>query len=95
MLALAPGREGDVFAAGLTFSAPADQSTQLYSTAQPSGCTPPSCTYPASSALIALVVPPYDYTDPCAVLADAAARYKTTPTAILAARVRRTRRRRR
>jgi pimeloyl-ACP methyl ester carboxylesterase len=72
-----------VFSAGLTFSAPADQSTQLYSTAQPSGCTPPSCTYPASSALIALVVPPYDYTDPCAVLTDAAALYKTTPTAIL------------
>jgi predicted alpha/beta-fold hydrolase len=82
VLALAQDSKG-VFAAGLTFSAPADQSTQLYSTAQPSGCTPPSCTYPASSALITLVVPPYDYTDPCAVLADAAKLYKTTPTAIL------------
>ncbi len=83
VLALAQDKK-KVFRAGLTFSAPADQSTQLYSTAVPSGCTPPFCTYPASSALIALVVPPYTYTDPCAVLADAADRYATTPTAILA-----------
>jgi dienelactone hydrolase len=82
VLALAQDTKG-VFAAGLTFSAPADQSTQIYSTAFPSGCTPPSCTYPATSALVALVVPPYDYTDPCAVLGDAATLYGTTPTAIL------------
>jgi alpha-beta hydrolase superfamily lysophospholipase len=73
-----------VFKAGLTFSAPADQSTQLYSTAVPAGCAPPACTYPASSALIALVVPPYSYTDPCAVLADASALYGPLPTQILA-----------
>jgi hypothetical protein len=72
-----------VFAAGLTFSAPADQSTQIYSTAFPAGCTPPLCTYPVTSALITLVVPPYDYTDPCAVLGDAATQYGTTPSAIL------------
>jgi predicted alpha/beta-fold hydrolase len=82
VLALAQDTKS-VFDAGLTFSAPADQSTQLYSTAFPAGCTPPLCTYPVSSALIALVVPPYDYVDPCAVLADAAARYATTPSAIL------------
>jgi alpha-beta hydrolase superfamily lysophospholipase len=82
VLALAQDTQ-HVFDAGLTFSAPADQSTQLYSTAVPAGCVPPACTYPASSALIAVVVPPYDYTDPCAVLRDAAALYRTTPTAIL------------
>ena len=73
-----------VFDAGLTFSGPADQSTQIASTAAPPGCTPPLCSYPATSALTLLVVPPYDYADPCAVLADAAARYETTPSAILA-----------
>ncbi len=83
VLALAQDRR-HVFAAGLTFSAPADQSTQIASTAAPPGCTPPLCTYPATSALVALVVPPYDYVDPCAVLADAAVRYGTTPSAILA-----------
>ncbi len=83
VLALANDTKG-LFSAGLTFSAPADQSTQIYSTAEPQGCVPPACTYPASSALIAPVVPPYDYTDPCAVLADAAERYSTTASAILA-----------
>jgi pimeloyl-ACP methyl ester carboxylesterase len=83
VLALAADSQ-KIFSAGLTFSAPADQSTQIYSTAFPTGCTPPQCTYPATSALITLVVPPYDYTDPCAVLGDAAALYKTTPSAILA-----------
>jgi dienelactone hydrolase len=73
-----------VFKAGLTFSAPADQSTQIDSTAFPAGCAPPACTYPATAALITLVVPPYDYTDPCAVLGDAAVLYGTTPTQILA-----------
>jgi predicted alpha/beta-fold hydrolase len=72
-----------LFSAGLTFSAPADQSTQIYSTASPPGCTPPLCTYPATSALIVLVVPPSTYTDPCDVLADAGALYKTTPSNIL------------
>jgi len=83
VLALAQDSSG-VFSAGLTFSAPADQATQVYSTAEPAGCDPATCTYPATSALVTLVVPPYDYTDPCAVLADAAALYKTTPNAILA-----------
>jgi predicted alpha/beta-fold hydrolase len=82
VLALAQDTKG-VFGAGLTFSAPADQSTQIYSTALPPGCTPPFCTFPATSALIVLVVPPYSYTDPCDVLADAATLYKTTPNAIL------------
>jgi predicted alpha/beta-fold hydrolase len=81
---LALAQDADhVFAAGITFSAPADQSTQIYSTAASSGCTPPDCDYPASDALILLVVPPYDYTDPCAVLGDAAALYKVTPNEIL------------
>jgi len=61
-----------VFDAGLQFSGPADQGTQLASNPA------------ASAALVTLVVPPYDYTDPCAVLRDAGARYGTTPGAILA-----------
>jgi dienelactone hydrolase len=75
---------GHIFKAGLTFSAPADQDTQIYSTAVPANCQSPNCSYPVTAALVTLVVPPYSYTDPCAVLTDAAATYKTTPFAILA-----------
>jgi predicted alpha/beta-fold hydrolase len=85
VLALAADHAGapPVFQAGLTFSGPADQDTQVYSTAAPPKCQTPSCTYPATDALIALVVPPYTYTDPCRVLADAATLYGTTPYDIL------------
>jgi hypothetical protein len=72
-----------IFNAGLTFSGPADQDTQIYSTAVPPHCATPACTYPATDALVMLVVPPYDYTDPCAVLADAGKRYGVTPYSIL------------
>lgn len=82
ILALAQD-SGHVFKAGLTFSAPADQDTQIYSTAVPPNCQTPNCSYPATDALITLVVPPYSYTDPCPVLSDAAALYKTTPYSIL------------
>lgn len=71
------------FAAGLTFSGPADQDTQIYSSAEPPGCSTPECTYPATDALVALVVPPYDYTDPCTPLDYAATYYKTTGFAIM------------
>jgi dienelactone hydrolase len=76
-------RSRAVFSAGLQFSGPADQNTQIYSTAQPPACQTPACTYPATDALITLVVPPYTYTDVCKVLDDAAAHYGTTPYAIL------------
>lgn len=83
VLAMAqPG--GDVFKAGLTFSAPADQDTQIYSTAFPPGCRTPLCSYPATDALVQLVVPPYSYADPCGVLEDAARRYGTSAFDILA-----------
>jgi predicted alpha/beta-fold hydrolase len=83
ILAMAqPG--GDVFKAGLTFSAPADQDTQIYSTAVPPNCQTPLCTYPATDALVQLVVPPFTYNDPCAVLDDAATHYGTTAFGILA-----------
>jgi dienelactone hydrolase len=72
-----------VFAAGLQFSGPADQNTQIYSTAEPPACQTPACTYPATNALVTLVVPPYSYTDVCQVLDDAAAYYRTSPYAIL------------
>jgi predicted alpha/beta-fold hydrolase len=72
------------FSAVLTFSAPADQDTQIYSTAVPPGCSSPACTYPVTDALVTLVVPPYDYTDPCQVLDYAAGYYHTTAYAILA-----------
>lgn len=73
-----------VFSAGITFSAPADQDTQIYSTAVPPACSTPSCSYPATGALVALVVPPYSYTDPCTPLANAATQYGTTGWNILA-----------
>jgi len=77
-------RSKAVFTAGLQFSGPADQNTQIYSTAEPPGCQTPLCTYPATDALVTLVVPPYSYTDVCQVLDDAAVYYQTTPQAILA-----------
>lgn len=71
-----------VFRAGLTFSAPADQDTQIYSTAEPPGCQTPACTYPATDALVSLVVP-HELTV-CSALNDAAAKYGTTGFGILA-----------
>ena len=82
VLALALDRK-HVFSAGLNFSGPADQATQVDSTAVPAGCSTPACTYPATDALTALVVPPYDYTDGCTVLDDAATYYATDPFTIL------------
>lgn len=73
-----------VFRAALTFSAPADQDTQVYGTAAPPNCSTPACTYPATEALVAVVVPPYITGDPCAVLGAAAHAYQTTPYQILA-----------
>src|SRR3954447_7797894 len=72
------------FSAGMNFSGPADQATQVYSTAVPAGCSSPLCTFPATDALTALVVPPYTYTDACTVLDDAAAYYGASPFTILA-----------
>ena len=83
VLAMAQDTSG-VFSAGLTFSGPADQDTQIYSTAEPPGCTPPGCAYPVTDALVALVVPPYDYTDACSALTYAAQYYRTTGQAVLA-----------
>ena len=73
-----------VFSAGLAFSAPADQNTQVYSTAEPPFCQTPFCTYPATQALVILVVPPYTTSDPCTVLRNAGTAYATDPYAILA-----------
>jgi dienelactone hydrolase len=72
-----------LFSAGITFSGPADQDTQIYSTGVPAGCRTPNCTYPVTDALIALVVPPNSYTDPCSVLRDAGTYYGVTPYSIL------------
>jgi dienelactone hydrolase len=82
-LALDGQQRHRVFSAGLQFSGPADQNSQIYSTAEPPACRTPACTYPATDALIALVVPPYTYSDVCKALDDAAAYYGTTPYAIL------------
>ena len=71
-----------VFKAGLTFSGPADQDTQIYSTAVPAGCATPLCAYPATDALVALVTP--KETSACGALADAGAYYGVDPFAILA-----------
>lgn len=73
-----------VFDAALTFSGPADQATQVYSTAVPPACSTPACTYPITGALVAAVVPPYTYSDPCTYLDAAAAYYGATPYDILA-----------
>jgi hypothetical protein len=55
---LAAGRDTQhVFSAALTFSGPADQDTQIYSTAAPPNCSTPTCSYPATDALVAAVVP--------------------------------------
>ncbi len=82
---LAAGRDTQhVFSAALTFSGPADQDTQIYSTAAPPNCSTPTCSYPATDALVAAVVPPYSYTDPCAVLTDAGALYGVSGYSIVA-----------
>jgi dienelactone hydrolase len=72
---------GHVFSAGLQFSGPADQDTQIYSTAAPPGCSTPLCTYPSTDALVALVVP--QQTDACGALASAATLYGTDGFTIL------------
>src|SRR5262249_30609507 len=72
-----------VFAAGLTFSGPADQNAQIASPAVPAGCQTPDCTYPVTGALITLVVPPYTFTDPCSVLVYAGTYYAVDPFDIL------------
>lgn len=78
-MAQAPG----LYDAGLTFSGPATQDTQIYSTAVPKGCTTPACSYPVTDALVAAVVPPYDDANVCTALFDAAAAYHTTGFGIL------------
>jgi pimeloyl-ACP methyl ester carboxylesterase len=82
-LALDAASTHRIFEAGLTFSAPADQDTQIYSTAQPPHCSTPACTYPATDALVALVVPPYGNADVCSVLTTAASSYQTSGFTIL------------
>ena len=79
-LALDAGR---VFKAGIQFSGPADQNTQIYSTAVPFGCQTPLCTYPATDALVQLVVPPYTNADVCVALARAGTLYGTDGFGIL------------
>jgi dienelactone hydrolase len=69
-LALDAAAKHHVFSAGLTFSGPADQNTQL------------ATNQTASDALVALVTP--NETSACGALADAAAYYGTTGFAILA-----------
>ena len=75
---------GRVFKSGIQFSGPADQDTQIYSTAVPAACDTPLCTYPATDALVQLVVPPYDNADVCVALSRAAALYGADGVAILA-----------
>ena len=79
-LALDAGR---VFKAGIQFSGPADQDTQIYSTAVPAGCATPFCTYPVTDALVQLVVPPYDNGDVCVALSRAGTLYGTDGFGIL------------
>jgi dienelactone hydrolase len=76
-------RRHRVFSAGLAFSGPGDQNTQVYSTAAPPFCQTPFCTYPATQALVLLVVPPYSTSDPCKVLANASAVYGEEAYSIL------------
>jgi dienelactone hydrolase len=73
-----------VFSSGLAFSGPADQNAQVYSTAEPPFCQTPFCTYPATQALVILVVPPYSTSDPCKVLANASTVYGVDQYSILA-----------
>jgi hypothetical protein len=82
-LALDARSAAPVFSGGIQFSGPADQDTQIYSTAEPPGCATPLCTYPVTDALVLLVVPPYKYTDVCSALGDAAAYYGTDGFSIL------------
>jgi predicted alpha/beta-fold hydrolase len=84
VLALALDRQSrsHLFSAGLTFSGPADQDTQVYGTAVPTACRSPFCTYPVTDALVSLVVP--NETTVCGALADAATAYGTTGFTILA-----------
>jgi pimeloyl-ACP methyl ester carboxylesterase len=79
-LALDAGR---IFKSGIQFSGPADQNTQIYSTAVPTGCQTPLCTYPVTDALVQLVVPPYDNGDVCTALSRAATLYGTDGFGIL------------
>ena len=72
-----------VFQAGLNFSGPADQNSQIYSTAVPMGCQTPLCTFPVTGALLILVVPPSDTTNPCTVLTRAQTRYGVDPYTIM------------
>jgi dienelactone hydrolase len=74
---------GKLFKAGIQFSGPADQDTQIYSTAVPAGCATPLCTYPATDALVQLVVPPYDNANVCVALQRAGTRYGTDGFGIL------------
>lgn len=82
VLAMAQAR--GLYDAGLTFSGPATQDTQIYSTAEPPGCSTPACTYPATDALVAAVVPPYDNANVCTALGYAATAYGATGFDILA-----------
>jgi dienelactone hydrolase len=79
-LALDAGR---VFKAGIQFSGPADQDTQIYSTAVPANCQTPICTYPVTDSLVNLVVPPYDNGDVCVALSRAGTYYGTDGFGIL------------
>ena len=79
-LALDAGR---MFKAAIQFSGPADQDTQIYSTAVPAGCATPLCTYPVTDALVQLVVPPYDNADVCVALQRAGTLYGTDGFGIL------------
>lgn len=79
-MADAPG----LYSAGLTFSAPATQDTQIYSTAVPEDCTTPACTYPTTDGLVEAVVPPYDQPSVCTTLSYAATWYHTTGFDVLA-----------
>ena len=81
---LAMADDPHLYAAGLTFSAPATQDTQIYSTAEPADCQTPACSYPVTDALLALVVPPYTYTNVCTALSYAASYYGTSGYDILA-----------
>ncbi len=74
---------GKTFKAGVQFSGPADQDTQIYSTAVPAGCSTPFCTYPVTDSLVNLVVPPYDNGDVCVALSLAGALYGTDGFGIL------------
>jgi dienelactone hydrolase len=74
---------GKVFKAGIQFSGPSDQDTQIYSTAVPTGCATPLCTYPVTDALVNLVVPPYDNGDVCVALSRAGTLYGTDGFGIL------------